>query len=337
MMWRDAGRGRDGPRGVARLVGESGPMRELKAHIPRVAAAPFPVVIEGETGTGKELIARAIHEEGPRGRAVFVPVNCAVLGDELFESELFGHAKGAFTGAAQDRKGLLELSSGGTVFLDEVAELTVRAQAKLLRVLQDGEIRRLGENRTQRLDLRVVAASNRPLEDEAEAGRFRKDLLYRLGVVGLTAPPLRERGADIARLTEHCWKNVAAAAGSRATLARETVTALAAHPWPGNVRELQNVLANLTVTGPRYGPVGPDALPRAFRRTVAAEHRPTLAEAREDLERAMVRDAIGRHGSVARAAGELGVTRQGLSKLMARLQVDRFDPFRDRSSHTPSR
>ena len=205
---------------------------ELRAEIPRVAAAPFPLVIEGESGTGKELVARAIHER-PRGRAVFVPVNCAVLGDELFESELFGHARDAFTGASQDRKGLLELSSGGTVFLDEAAELTPRAQAKLLRVLQDGEIRRLGENRTQRLDLWVVAATNRPLDAEAATGRFRRDLLYRLKVL---------------RLTDLYWKDIAAAAGSRATLARETVAALAAHPWPGNVRELQNVLANLSVT-----------------------------------------------------------------------------------------
>ena len=304
-------------------------MRDLKEKIPRVAASPFPVVIEGESGTGKELIARAIHEEGPRSRAVFVPVNCAVLGDELFESELFGHARGAFTGAAQDRKGLLELSSGGTVFLDEVAELTPRAQAKMLRVLQDGEIRRLGENRTQRLDLRVVAATNRPLDAEAAEGRFRKDLLYRLNVLALTAPALRDRGPDVARLTVHYWKDLAAAAGSRATLARETVAALGAHPWPGNVRELQNVLANLTVSGPRYGPVGPEALPAAFRKRAATERRPTLAEAREDLERAMVRDALGRHDSVSAAAGELGITRQGLSKLMARLQVDRFDPGRD--------
>ena len=218
-----------------------------------------------------------------------------------------------------------------------MAELTPRAQAKLLRVLQDGEIRRLGENRTQRLDLRVVAATSRPLDEEAAAGRFRKDLLYRLGVVGMTAPPLRGRGPDVARLTDHYWKDIAAAAGSRATLARETVAALTAHSWPGNVRKLQNVLANLTVTGPRYGPVGPDALPSALRRTVPAERRPALAEAREDLERAMVRDALGRHSSVARAAGELGVTRQGLSKLMARLQVDRFDPARERAAAGPSR
>ena len=339
MTWRDGyqpGRGGGQPRGVARLVGDSPPMRDLKEKIPRIVAAPFPVVIEGESGTGKELIARAIHEEGPRRAAAFVPVNCAVLGDELFESELFGHAKGAYTGAGQDRKGLLELPSGGTVLLlDEVAELTPRAQAKLLRVLQDGEIRRLGENRTQRLDLRVVAATNRPLDAEAAEGQFRKDLLYRLNVVRLTAPPLRERGPDVARLAEHCWKGVAEAAGSRATLARETVSALAAHPWPGNVRELQNVLANLTVTGPRYGPVRSDVLPAAFQKSVPAERQPTLAEAREDLERAMVRDALGRHRSVARAAGELGVTRQGLSKLMARLQIDRFDPSHDRSFEGP--
>ena len=146
------------------------------------------------------------------------------------------------------------------------------------------------------------------------------------------------RAGQSAGSTTTTGKDVAAAASGRATLARETVAALTAHPWPGNVRELQNVLANLTVTGPRYGPIGPDALPTAFRKTVTAERRPTLAEARESLERTMVRDAVGRHhGSVARAAGELGVTRQGLSRLMARLQVDRFDPSRDRGDLTPCR
>ncbi len=174
MMWIDAYQTRRGagePRGMVRLVGDSPPMPDLKEKTPRVAAAPFPVVIERESGTGKELIARAIHEEGPRRAAAVVPVNCAVLGDELFDSELVGYAKGAFTGTGQDRRGLLELSCGGTVLLDEVAELTPRAQAKLLRMLQDGEIRRLGENRTQRLDLRVVAAKNRPL-GVCAAGNF---------------------------------------------------------------------------------------------------------------------------------------------------------------------
>ncbi len=218
-----------------------------------------------------------------------------------------------------------------------MAELTSRAQAKLLRVLQDGEIRRLGENHTQQLDLRIVAATNRPLEAEADAGRFRKDLLYRLNVVPVTAPPLRDRGPDIGRLAVHCWRDFAAAAGSRATLAPATLAALQARPWPGNVRELQNVLANLAVTAPRFGAIGPDALSSASRREVSTDRRLTLAEARDDLERTMVRDALGRHASVARAAGELGITRQGLSKLMARLRIDRFDPSRAQSAHGPAR
>ncbi|MCY4074230.1 MAG: sigma-54 dependent transcriptional regulator [Acidobacteria bacterium] len=326
MMWREASG--PTPRGVDRLVGESASMRALRERIPRIAASPFAVVVEGEPGTGKELIARAIHEEGPRSRGAFVPVNCAVLGDDLFESEMFGHARGAFTGALHERKGLLALSSGGTVFLDEVAELTPRAQAKLLRALQDGEVRRLGENRTERLDLRVVAATNRSLDDAVAAGRFRRDLLYRVEVVRVAAPPLRERRSDIPRLTEHYWKDVAAAAGSRARLAPETVAALRAHPWPGNVRELQNVLANLTLTAPRFGKVQPVHLPAAFRRPAPARLR-TLAAAREDLERSMVRDALERHRSVPAAAGELGLTRQGLSRMMARLEIDRADPARE--------
>ena len=194
---------------------------------------PAAGVLGPHRGTGK-LIARAIHEEEPRRGVVFVPVNCAVLGDELFESELFGHAKGAYTGAAQDRKGLLEPSSGGTVFLVEVAELTARAQAKLLRVLQDGEIRRLGENRTQQLDLRVVSATHRPLDAEAAAGRFRRELLYRLKVLRLAAPPLRERGPDIVRLTEHCWKSVPSfrvtAPSSRGAARRRPAATRAAPP-----------------------------------------------------------------------------------------------------------
>ena len=331
MRWREAA----GPpcRGVARLVGESGPMRELRERIPPIAASPFPVVVEGETGTGKELIARAIHEEGPRSRRAFVPVNCAVLGDELFDSEVFGHARGAFTGATGERRGLLALSSGGTVFLDEVAELTPRSQAKLLRALQGGEVRRLGENRTERLDLRVVTASNVSLDAATEAGRFRRDLLYRLEVVQLAAPALRERRADVPRLAEHYWKDVAAAAGSRARLAPETVAALQGHRWPGNVRELQNVLANLTVTAPRFGAIGPEHLPAAFRRPVPARPR-TLAAAREELERSMVCDALDRNPSAAAAAAELGVTRQGLSRLIVRLEIN---PARDRPGGGRSR
>ena len=268
-------------------------MVDPRADLFDFTRAPTPVVIEGESGTGKELIARAIHEEGPRPAAAFVPVKCAVLGDELFESELFGHAKGAFTGAGQDRKGLLELSFGGTVFLDEVAELTPRAQAKLLRVLQDGRDPPPRREPHPAARPAVVAATNRPLDAEAAEGRFRKDLLYRLHVVGLTAPPFRERGPDIARLAENCWNAVAEAVGSRATLARETVAALAAHPWPGNVRELQNVLTNLTVTRPCYGPVGPR---RPAGRLPAGRSRRAATDTRRDLRGPRTGDGLRRLG-----------------------------------------
>lgn len=305
--------------GVARLVGDSEPMLALREAVRRAAAAPFPVLIEGESGTGKELVARALHEEGPRRDETFAAVNCATFSDDLIETELFGHAKGAFTGAMQSRRGLLEASSGGTVFLDEVGELSPRAQAKLLRALQDGEIRKVGENVTRRLDLRVVAATNRTLAGEAAGGRFRRDLLYRLDVVHLHVPPLRDRGDDIARLAAHYWDRALLQAGGRGRLARGTMTALAAHEWPGNVRELQNVLAALAVAAPLHGEVGPELLPAAIRRA-AEQSRPTLTEARRAFDRAFVHDALTRAGGRrSPAARELGVSRQGLAKLVVRL------------------
>ena len=301
-------------------------MGALRDAVRRAAAAPFPVLIEGESGTGKELVARALHEEGPRRDETFAAVNCATFSDDLIETELFGHAKGAFTGAVQARRGLLEASSGGTVFLDEVGELSPRAQAKLLRTLQDGEIRKVGENVTRRLDLRVVAATNRTLAGEAAEGRFRRDLLYRLDVVHLQVPPLRERGKDIARLALHYWERALMQTRGRAHLARETMSALAAHEWPGNVRELQNVMAALAVAAPPHGEVGPDLLPAAIRR-VAEERRPTLAEARRAFDRAFVHDALARAGGRrSLAARELGLSRQGLAKLVTRLGLSPQKP-----------
>ena len=317
--WRDAQWPGSAPSGVARLIGDSEPMAALRAAVGRAAAAPFPVLIEGESGTGKELVARALHEEGPRRGETFSAVNCATFSDDLIESELFGHARGAFTGAVQSRRGLLEASSGGTVFLDEVGELSPRAQAKLLRTLQDGEIRKVGENVTRRLDLRVVAATNRPLAGEAAEGRFRRDLLYRLDVVHLQVPPLRVRGADVARLATHYWDRTLTQTRGRARLGRDTMKALAAHEWPGNVRELQNVLAALAVAAPPHGEVGPELLPAAIRRA-AEERRPTLAEARRAFDRAFVHEALSRAGGRrSHAARELGLSRQGLAKLVARL------------------
>ncbi len=317
---KEGGRQEEG--GLARLMGDSPAMIALREAVARAASAPFPVLIEGESGTGKELVARALHEEGPRRHERFSAVNCATFSDELIDAELFGHTKGAFTGAGQARRGLLEETSGGTVFLDEVGELSPRAQAKLLRTLQEGEIRKLGENRIRSLDLRVVAATNRGLAQEADRGSFRRDLLYRLDVVHLEVPPLRDRPDDIETLAEHYWGRTLAQTRGHARLSRGTLAVLIAHEWPGNVRELQNVLAALAVRAPQEGDVGPELLPAGLRRS-AEERRPTLAEARRTFERAFVRAALIRaNGQRRRAANELGISRQGLSKLIDRLGID---------------
>ena len=314
--------GRQGKGGLARMIGGSRVMVALREAVVRAASAPFPVLIEGESGTGKELVARALHEEGPRRHALFSAVNCATFTDELIDAELFGHTKGAFTGAGQARRGLLEETSGGTVFLDEVGELSPRAQAKLLRTLQEGEIRKLGENQTRNLDLRIVAASNRGLSQEAQRGCFRRDLLYRLDVVHLDVPPLRDRVDDIESLAEHYWGRTLEQTRGHARLSRDTLAVLVSHAWPGNVRELQNVLAALAVRAPTEGEVGPDLLPEGLRRTTR-ERRPTLVEARRAFERAFVGAVLMRaNGQRSRAARELGMSRQGLIKLIERLGID---------------
>ncbi|MDE3156117.1 MAG: sigma 54-interacting transcriptional regulator, partial [Acidobacteriota bacterium] len=308
--------------GEAELVGASEAMQALRRAITRAAPTPFSVLIEGESGAGKELVARAIHRLGPRHDRVFCGVNCAALPDELFESELFGHARGAFTGAAAERPGLFEEADGGTLFLDEIGELSPRAQAKLLRVLQEGEVRRLGESQARRIDVRIVAATNRSLRDEAAAGRFRRDLLYRLDVIRIVVPPLRERLDDLPALAALFWQRASGRIGSRAALAPETLAVLARYEWPGNVRELQNVMTTLAVTGPRQGLVRPDRLPETLGLAPRPEWR-TLEEARRAFEARFVRMVLARAGGHrGRAAAELGLTRQGLAKLMARLAID---------------
>src|SRR5262249_3026659 len=227
--------------------------------------------ITGESGSGKELVAREIHRAGPRRDRPFCTVNCAALPDELVESELFGHARGAFTGAVGERIGVFEEAHAGTLFLDEVGELTPRAQAKVLRVIQEGELRRVGENVTRRVDVRIVSATNRALPREVDAGRFRLDLLYRLDVVHITVPTLRERREDIALLAEHLGGGASGRGGSRATRGASALAALARPDWPGNVRELQNVLAARAVRTPGRGVVPPSALPPQFGERGAAE------------------------------------------------------------------
>ena len=227
----------------AGLVGRSPAMIELYKEIARVAPSRSTVLITGESGTGKELVARSIHKHSPRASKPFVPVNCGALAETLLESELFGYTKGAFTGAASDRKGLWEEAEGGTLFLDEAGETSPAMQVKLLRALQEGEIRRVGSTRPVNVDARVVAATNRDLEKEVRQGRFREDLFYRLSVVALRVPPLRERRGDIPLLAERFLRAASENAGrGRLRLTEAALSRLVAHDWPGNVRELESAV-----------------------------------------------------------------------------------------------
>ncbi len=310
------------------LVGSSTTMRDVRAQIALAARAPFPVLIRGESGCGKELAARAIHGLGPRRHRRCAAINCAALPDELIESELFGHVRGAFTGAAADRVGLFDEADGGTLFLDEVGELGARAQAKLLRVLQDGEVRRVGENQSRRVDVRVIAATNVSLEDAVRRGTFRADLFYRLDVVRVRMPALRERREDIPELARHLWHDCTARVGSRARLEGRVLDVLSRSDWPGNVRQLQNTLSALAVRVPPRGRVTVEDLPPDVRRTEATSYmcRSGLEAARREFEATYVREALTRAGGrPSQAARDLGLTRQGLSKLVRRLGLDEGD------------
>jgi DNA-binding NtrC family response regulator len=307
---------------IAELLGSSDVMTRIRHAIDRAALAPFPVVIEGESGAGKELVARAIHERGPRRARAFCAVNCAALTDDLFEAELFGHARGAFTGAIADRAGLFEHADGGTLLLDEVIELSPRAQAKLLRALQEGEIRRVGETRSRRVDVRIIAACNRSLQSGVASGSFRADLRFRLDVLRIELPALRARSEDVVELARHFWSRAATRVGSRAQLGPDVLAAFARYDWPGNVRELQNAVAALAASAPARGIVRASALPAQIHLAERGNIL-TLEEARRRFEAGFVRAAIARAGgSRGRAAADLGVTRQGLSKLLERLGLD---------------
>lgn len=320
--WLDARAPGAGDRNEDGLLGCSVAMERVREQVRRAASAPFPVLVHGESGTGKELVARMLHRTGPRRGRRFCALNCAAIGDDLFEAELFGHARGAFTGAVTDRAGLFEEADGGTLFLDEVGELSARAQAKLLRAIQENEVRRIGENVNRRVDVRIVAATNRRLEADVADGRFRQDLFFRLDVVRISIPPLRERPEDLPDLAARFWREATTRTGSQAVLAPATLTALARHAWPGNARELQNVLSAVAVRAPRRGPVGPAWLPPAVTGLPPDDPETigTLADARRQFDERYVRHALARCGGRrAKAAAALGLTRQGLAKLVDRL------------------
>ncbi|MDO9015813.1 MAG: sigma-54 dependent transcriptional regulator [Deltaproteobacteria bacterium] len=299
-------------KGTTRVVARSAAMQSLLKRAARFAASDAPVVVLGETGTGKEVVARVLHANSARSRQAFVAVNVAALPAELLESELFGHGKGSFTGASAARPGLFEAADGGTLFLDEIGEMPHGFQAKLLRALQDGEIRRVGENAPFVVDVRVVCATHRDLAERVRAGLFREDLYYRLRVLTLEVPPLRERPEDVLALAEHFL------ADERAPVVGFTDAAkarLQQHPWPGNVRELQNVVKHgaALATGPAVDACDlPDGLTRPPAPHCVApgtEAHKTLAEVeREHILRVL--DACG--GSQSEAARVLGVARNTL-------------------------
>ena len=305
------------------IVGRSQPMTDLLQLVDRAAATDFPVVISGESGTGKELIARALHEAGKRKRHAFVAINCGAVPESLLESELFGHVRGAFTGADRDRRGLFEMASGGTLFLDEVADTSLAMQAKLLRVLQEGEIRRVGEVQSRTVDVRIVAAANRPLQPLVASGRFREDLFYRLHVLSLELPPLRERVEDIPALAEHLLSRMPTSRRPRVT--RSALARLSAYAWPGNVRELNNELARASALCNESIGVA-DLSPHIARPQTTSPISVTselLIRPRvEALERELVEEALRRtNGNQTQAAKLLGLSRYGLQKKLKRYGV----------------
>jgi two-component system response regulator PilR (NtrC family) len=246
-----------GRRSALRLIGNSRPMQQLREMIAKVARSQAPVHISGESGTGKELVARLIHESGPRADGPFVPVNCGAIPSELMESELFGHRKGSFTGAVADKEGLIRSAEGGTLFLDEVADLPLHMQVKLLRVIQEKSVRPVGETREVPIDVRILSATHRDLEELVKAGRFREDLYYRINVIELKVPPLRDRLDDVPMLVDSMLDRIARHMGIAAPeIADDAMDRLMEYPYPGNVRELENVLERAVTlcTGGRIEP-----------------------------------------------------------------------------------
>ncbi|MCX7752248.1 MAG: sigma-54 dependent transcriptional regulator [Blastocatellia bacterium] len=314
------------------LIGRTPQMIELYKEIARVAPTLSTVLIVGESGTGKELIARAIHTHSARAHGPFIAVNCGALTETLLEAELFGHARGSFTGAVADKKGLFEEADGGTLFLDEISETTPALQVKLLRALQEGEIKRVGETRTRRVDVRVIAATNRDLEEEVKAGRFREDLYYRLSVVTLRVPPLRERREDIPLLATHFLRRATQQTGQVLAFSPAALALLKAYSWPGNVRELENSI-EYAVIHARGGLIVPEDLPEKIRVAVPSPrqgHASASLEATlfhdlpslDELERRYllyVLEAV--HGNRSRAAEILGIDRRTLYRMAERFGI----------------
>ncbi len=325
------------------LLGASETMKRVLARLEKVASSDLPVLVRGETGTGKELAARAIHELSSRRSGPFVSENCAALADGLLEAELFGHEKGAFTGAGESRDGLFQRAHGGTLFIDEVGDMSPQMQAKLLRALQEGEVRRVGGNDAVKVDVRVIAATHRNLDEMVKDGRFRADLLFRLHVLEVSMPPLRDRLEDVPLLAEHFLDRIAAETPGKSALllAEAALDTLLAHDWPGNVRELENAIRVAALfSGGNVLEAG--ALPLAVARVQSVDvaeaavlvrkagspndRRMTyddLRAALDERERRYVRAVLlEERGNKARAARRLGLSRYSLYRVLKRLGLE---------------
>jgi DNA-binding NtrC family response regulator len=328
--------------GRREMVGKSAAMAALYSQIAKVAPTRSRVLITGESGTGKELVARAIHRESPLRDRPFIKVNCAAIAPDLIESELFGHERGAFTGAAARRRGLFELADGGTIFLDEIGDMALPAQAKVLRVLQSGELSRVGSEGTLKVDVRVLAATNRDLQAAVAAGQFREDLYFRLAVVPLRAPALRERAEDIPLLCKAFVEQIARENGLREKpISAEALDVLAGYTWPGNVRELRNVIERLVILSEES--IGAGDLPEEIVAEVARKQRPErpavaavdiptaarnlpLRELRDLVERQYILSKLDDNGwNISRTAQLLDIERTNLHKKMRALGISRED------------
>ncbi|HVJ93015.1 MAG TPA: sigma 54-interacting transcriptional regulator [Labilithrix sp.] len=315
---RRSGGKKDGP---PEIIGNSAPMMQLLQQLEKVVNTRVTVLIEGETGAGKELIAASVHYRSNRRDRLFVGQNCAAMPENLLESELFGHKKGAFTGAHEDKRGLFEVADGGTLFLDEVTEMPLSLQSKLLRVLQEGEVRPIGATQEKKINVRIVAATNRNLEKEVAEGRFREDLYYRLKVFPLRVPPLRERREDIPLIGAHFLQRFATEFGKPAGgFSQQAMELLQSYDWPGNVRELQNEIQRLVIQIDPGGFVTPDMLSPRVRQVegMLERVRPTkgtLKEMMDQVERWLLIESLREHGNNKTAAAKsLGITREGLHK-----------------------
>ena len=298
--------------GKSNLIGQSRSMEKVRALIAKVAPTNSTVLVLGETGTGKELVARAIHDQSLRAEMPFVAINCGALPESLIESELFGHRRGAFTGADEHRVGLFEVAAGGTVFLDEIGELPKAMQAKLLRVLESGEIRRVGDNESFTVDVRVVCATHRDLEEMVAEGEFREDLMFRINTFEIRLPALRERTDDIPELARHLLKRFRPSSRNKDELfTPEAVQTLQAHTWPGNVRELANVVEHAAILCDE-GPIDAEHLPNRFgSRRLRGPHFKTVGppQTLREIELAVIQQTLDKYsGNKPKAAEELGIS-----------------------------